>query len=142
MRLPQDFLDKMNDNTLYNSIGIRIELAENGTAKSRLQPRPEMCWPTPGQPHGGIIFTFMDTTMAWAGLSLVNSGNHCATINLDIQFTRPARGELFKCSAFTTMKKGRTIFMRAEIRNTEDEILALGQGTFREVKMDVNQQSS
>ena len=141
MKLTQDFLDQMNDNSLYNSIGIRIELAENGKARSRLEPSGEMCWPSPGQPHGGIIFTLMDTTMAWAGLSLVNPGNHCMTINLDIQYTRPARGNLFTCSAFTTMKTGRNIFLRAEIRNPEDELLALGQGTFRVVKMDTVSQS-
>jgi len=134
MEITQDFMDQTNDNVLYNAVGIRIEQAGNGRARSRLEPRAEMCWPFPGQPHGGVIFTLMDTTMAWAGISLLDPGSNCTTINLDIQYTRPAMGSLFTCSAFTTMRTGRTIFLRAEIRNSDNEILALGQGTFRAVK--------
>ena len=35
--------------------------------RETMTPAAAVCWPTPGQPHGGILFTVMDTTMAFVG---------------------------------------------------------------------------
>ena len=139
MEITQEILERLNDNTLYNTVGIRVEEAENGTAHARLKPNAEMCWPFPGQPHGGVLFTLMDTTMAWAVFSQVDPVYSCATISLEIQFTHPARGNAFTCSARTTHRTGRLIFLRGEIHDAQGQILAMGQGTFRIIKFDMMQ---
>ncbi|MCP4664889.1 MAG: PaaI family thioesterase, partial [Deltaproteobacteria bacterium] len=109
----------------------------DGAARSRLAPDPKVCWPFPGQPHGGVLFTFMDTTMAWAVFSEVIPDYNCATISLDIQYTLPAKGKRFTCSARVIHRTGRTSFARADIRDEEDRLLALGQGTFRIIESDI-----
>jgi uncharacterized protein (TIGR00369 family) len=137
MEITPAVLDQMNANSLYHALGIQIEAARDGKAKSRLQPNPNMCWPYPKQPHGGVLFTLMDTTMAWAVLSQLDSGLNCTTVNLDIHYTLPAKGKLFTCSAWSAHKTGRTSFVRADIRDARNELVAMGQATFRILPVDL-----
>lgn len=125
-------LDQTNDNRLYHVLGLRLLQIENGDAQSVLEPTEDLCWPFEGQPHGGVLFTQMDTTMATAVMTAgeVVAAN-CATISMDIQYTRPARGRRFTCEVWTTHATGRTGFARGEIRDEKGEIVAIAQGTFR-----------
>ena len=132
----EKFLTWLNANSLYRTVGITVEGASRGTARARLESTPALCWPFAGQPHGGILFAFMDTTMACAILPERELGFSCSTINSDIQYTAPAKGKRFTCEAHTTHKTGRMSFVRAEIYDEEGTLLAAGQATFRIVKDD------
>ncbi len=134
MGLSQEILGRINDNPLYYALGIQMEEAGEGRALSRLVPTPQACWPSAGQPHGGVLYTLMDTTMAWAVFSQLDPQYTCATINVDIQYTLPAKGDLFTCSAQTTHRTGRLCFVRAEINGLNRGPFAMGQGTFRIIK--------
>jgi uncharacterized protein (TIGR00369 family) len=134
MLVTSEYIDKMNANPLYNTLGICVEDAQDGKAKARLQPRDNICWPFAGQPHGGVLFTFMDTTMAWAVLSQVDDGYNCTTVNLNIHYTMPAIGDYFVCSAWTQHRSGWTSFVRADIHDAEGKIVAMGQASFRIIK--------
>jgi uncharacterized protein (TIGR00369 family) len=142
MDLTQEILDRLNNNSLYHTIGIRIEKARSGQAISKLNPTTEVCWPSPGQPHGGILFTLLDTTMAWAVLSALEPGYSCTTVDLNIQYTQPARGDSFSCIASLVHKTGRTAFVRGEIRDLTGQVTALAQGSFRIIKGDLVQEPS
>jgi uncharacterized protein (TIGR00369 family) len=131
MKITQKNIEQMNNNPLYRALGIRVVEAGEVRAVSILEPVAEVCWPFPGQPNGGILFTMMDTTTAWTILLQINAGYNCETIHLDIQYTAPARGKSFTCSAWITHRTNRLCFVRAEIHNPEDQLLAMGQGTFR-----------
>jgi len=137
MLFTEQTISQVNDNPLYNALGIRIEKAAGGQARSRLEPSPEVCWPFPGQPHGGILFTLMDTTMAWAVLSQLPPGYSCSTINLDIHYTRPAKGNLFYCAAEISHQTTRYSFVRAEIHDADGKLTALGQATFAIIEMEI-----
>ena len=137
MQITTAILDQMNTNSLYQAVGIQIESAGGGKAQSRLQTNPDLCWPFPQQPHGGVLFTLMDTTMAWAVLSQLDSGLNCTTVNLDIHYTLPAKGKFFVCSAWSTHKTGRTSFVRADIHNSKNELVSMGQATFRIIPVDL-----
>ena len=137
MLLSEQTISQMNENPLYNTLGIRLEKAADGQARSRLEPKPEVCWPFPGQPHGGIVFTLIDTTMAWAVLTQVNPGHSCSTVNLDIHYTRPARGSVFHCEAQISHQTTRYSFVRAEVHDSDGKLVALGQATFAVIEMEV-----
>ena len=137
MEITKTILDEMNTNSLYQTFGIRILAASGGRAKSRLEPNSDLCWPFPGQPHGGVLFTLMDTTMAWAVWSQLDAGLNCTTVNIDIHYTMPAKGNIFKCSAWSAHKTGRTSFVRAEIFDGKDHMVAMGQATFRIIPVDL-----
>ena len=137
MEYNRAFLDQINSNPLYTAMGIQVEDVKNGNARSSLRPKPEICWPFPQQPHGGVLFTLMDTTMAWAIVSQLDSGYNCTTVHLDIQFILPARGDLFTCIAWTTHRTGRMSFVRADVHDPHKNLLASGQATFRVIQMDL-----
>lgn len=134
MEIPAETIARYNDNPLYRTIGIRLEEVVDGRARATLAPSAAVCWPTPGQPHGGILFTIMDTTMAFAALSTADHDSGCATVDCSIQYPAPATHGPFVCQAVTTRKAGRTVFIRAEILDARDALVAIAQATFRIIK--------
>ena len=134
MEISGSDLQQLNDNPLYQTLGIRLEEARDGKARSCLIPNPNVCWPFPGQVHGGILATVMDTTMAWAVFSKLERSLTCPTINLDIQYIHPAKQPPLYCHAETSQYTRRLGFARSEIRSADGQILAAGQATFRIVR--------
>jgi len=137
MEFTAKILNQMNANSLYRTLGIRVDAASNGKAQSYLKPNAAVCWPFAEQPHGGVLFTMMDTTMAWAVWSLLDEGYNCATINLDIHYTKPAKSDAFLCKAWSTHKTHRSSFVRADIYDQNNDLVAMGQATFRIIKVDL-----
>jgi uncharacterized protein (TIGR00369 family) len=134
MEISRTDLQRLNDNPLYHTVGLRVEEAFDGKARSCLTPNPNVCWPFPGQVHGGILATVMDTTMAWAVFSKLEENLNCTTINLDIQYIHPAKQPPLYCSAETSQYTRRLCFVRSEIRNADGQILAAAQATFRIIR--------
>lgn len=134
MEFSSEEMTRLNDNSLYQALGIVVEEAKEGKALAKLRPLPAFCWPSEGQPHGGVLFTLMDTTMAWAVLTGLEHGHNCATINLDIQYTKRAGGDIFTCQAWITYKATRIVYVRADILDAEGQLVATGQGTFKAIK--------
>ncbi|MBI5582874.1 MAG: PaaI family thioesterase [Deltaproteobacteria bacterium] len=136
MDITPDRIEQFNRNLLYKTVGIELEWVGNGRAESRLSPPPQVCWPFPDQPHGGMLFTIMDTTMAWAVQSRLETGASCTTIDLTIQYLAPAKEGPFTCRAETTHQTRHLAFVRADILDARNRPLASGQGTFRIIKFD------
>ncbi len=137
MDMTEKILDQINGNPLYQVMGIRVQEARAGKARSRLEPKSAVCWPFSEQPHGGVLFTLMDTTMAWAVWSQLDAGYSCTTVNLDIHYTMPAKSDAFLCAAWSTHKTGRISFVRADILNSKGQLVAMGQGAFRIISVDL-----
>lgn len=125
---------RLNDNPLYHALGVRLERCAAGSARSTLEPAAAARWPSPDSPHGGVLFTVVDTTMAWAAMSLAAAGESVATVDCSIQYPAPALRGPFTCDAATVRRTGRTVFVRAEIVDDHGEAVALGQGTFRIIR--------
>ena len=137
MEITSADMEQFNKNPLYLALGIRVLEAKGGAARSQLEPTEEVCWPFAGQPHGGIIYTLVDTTMAWAILTRLEQGYNCATIHMDIQYTSPAKGQRFTCASKTVFQTGRLHFMQAEVRDADERLVAMAQGTFRVIKAEM-----
>jgi uncharacterized protein (TIGR00369 family) len=131
MRYTDDDIAGFNQGPLYRTLGIRLLSCSEGRARSVLAPTPEVCWPTPGQPHGGILFTVLDTTMAFAAISSSAQAVGCATVDCSIQYPAPAREGPFECHVATVHGGGRTVFVRAELLDAKGVPVALAQATFR-----------
>jgi uncharacterized protein (TIGR00369 family) len=134
MNISSEEIAQINENQLYLTTGIKAVSAEDGRAVSELKPPGNVCWPFSGQPHGGILFTQMDTTMAWAVFSLAAQGTNCSTVNLEIQYPQPAKGPAFTCEAQVLHRTGRSCFVRGESRDEDGNLVAMGQATFRIIK--------
>lgn len=134
MEFSADTLARLNDNPLYLALGIRLDACGGGKARATLAPTAHACWPSPDSPHGGVLFTVIDTTMAWAAMALAGPGESVATVDCSIQYPAPATHGPFTCQAACVSRTGRTVFMRAEMADTRGGAVALGQGTFRIIR--------
>ncbi len=135
MIITAELLERLNDNSLYRTIGLHVDEADQGQARSTLRPNPDLCWPFAAQPHGGVLFTQMDTTMAWAVISTAEPNQNCVTIDLSIQYTAAAQGVFFNCQARVVHRTSRLVYLRAEVTDPQGRITAAGQGTFRVVNL-------
>jgi len=93
--------------------------------------------------HGGVISSVLDMAggivimthafMKNSDKSIAELGQilgHCSTVDLQISFLRPGRGETFTASA-TLLKSGSKIsFTRMELINDQNELIATGNGTY------------
>jgi uncharacterized protein (TIGR00369 family) len=131
MTFSDEKLLELNGNPFYDAVGIRLERVGEGSAEAVLEPKHEMCWPSAGRPHGGVLFTVLDTTMAFAAISNGVEGSGCATVDCNIQYTAPADHGPFVCRVATTSKNARTIFIRGEVLDSRGVVVALAQATFR-----------
>jgi uncharacterized protein (TIGR00369 family) len=122
---------ELNENSLYKAVGIRLKQVADGAGESVLDPLPAMCWPNEGRAHGGVLFTLLDTTMAFAAISNGAEGSGCATVDCNIQYTAPADHGPFSCRVATMSKTTRTVFVRGEVLDRHGMVVALAQGTFR-----------
>ena len=135
VRSPRDRLTALNANPLYRTLGIHVEEAQRGIARASLKPPANVCWPFPGQPHGGVLCALLDTTMAWAVFSELKSDQNCATVHLGMEYLQPARGRRFSCMAWNVHRTGRLSFVRGEVRDHGGDLLLIGQATFRIIRM-------
>ena len=124
-------LGDINGSRMYRTMGIRIFEVSGETAVSELQPAHEMCWPIRGQPHGGVLFTQMDTTMATAAIAGHPQVRDSATISLQIQYLAPATAAPFTCRAEVLKRGGRICFIDARTTSADGTLVATAHGSFR-----------
>ena len=124
-------LEAINDNPLYHALGIRLLERGETTVTSEMRPPPPMCWPEANQPHGGVLFTQLDTTMATAAMTGPHLHYATSTVDLSIQYLAPAAGPVFYCLATVQRRGNKLCFIRGETRNESGDVVALGQGSFR-----------
>jgi uncharacterized protein (TIGR00369 family) len=135
MEFSHEDITGSNRSSLYQTLGIEVLEAAQGRARSVLRPKPAVCWPFAEQPHGGILFTLMDTTMAWAVLTLVERGQNCATISMEVQYTQRALGGEFICEGWVSFRAGRMAYTRADVKNSAGGLFATAQAAFRVIRV-------
>ncbi len=124
-------LEEINDNAFYKALGLALTDRTETSVSSQMRPTSQMCWPSPGQPHGGVLFCQLDTTMATAVMTGAHLEAQCSTVDLSVQYLAPALGPVFHCLA-TVQRRGRRLtFIRGQIEDDNGETIAVAQGTFR-----------
>ena len=109
-----------------------VELVEGdgaaGTATVRLPFKAEFQRsPDSAQIHGGVIAALADIAGDYA--LAVSLGGGVPTIDLRIDYLRPAEGELTAIAR--TVKKGRTIgIVDVEIKDAAGRLIAVGRGAY------------
>ncbi len=107
------------------ALGIRIEIPRTGEAIARMTVREDMvngfdvC-------HGGLLFTLADTAFAFA-CNAYDDLTFAAAASID--FLRPARlGDALRALAREDYRGSKSGFYTVEIRNQDDEIVAVFRG--------------
>jgi len=123
-------LAAINRNRMYAAMGIRLTDTSPSHAVSELTATAPMCWPLPTQPHGGVLFTQMDTTMATAALAGEGVAE-ATTMTLNIHYLAPAASERLVCTASVVRRGARICFIHGETVTEQGVVVCAAQGSFR-----------
>jgi uncharacterized protein (TIGR00369 family) len=85
----------------------------------------------PGFIHGGVIATVLDEAMSKVSRF---RGIRAVTAELVVEYIMPVSvNEDLEVEAYELEKKGRVLRYASEIRNNQNEVLAVGRGRFVEI---------
>ena len=121
----------MDSAPMIRFLGMRVDAvdASNGLASFTLPMRAELARAAQSdQFHGGAIAMLVDTAGDFAVGAML--GGAVPTINLRVDFLRPAAGEKLLAEA-QVRRLGRTIgVVDVDVRDGEARLVAVGRGTY------------
>ena len=103
--------------------------AEKGTIKVRFEPRPEFVNPF-GKVHGGMLSAMLDETMAPCAQVVLGADQLAATLELKVNFLRPAGLGTLVGRARVVHRGRSAAFVEGELRTPEDALIATASATF------------
>lgn len=136
--MPIDETRTADDDGLYalderipfgNLLGIGMRVDDDATAVAALDVRPEHR-NSNGVAHGGIAYSLVDTAMGAATMASLGRGARCATIDIQIRYTRPAFGDRLVTTAVPVKTGSRVVHLSAEVHDENEELVAYATGSF------------
>lgn len=134
-----------NEQIPFNKVlGIKVDSMSSELVSASFQTRDELLGHYARRMlHGGVISSVIDIT---GGLSAVMSikedttdenpktrremADRVSTIDLRVDFLRPATGERFIAKAYPLRTGKRIAVIRTELRNEQDSLVAVGTSTY------------
>jgi len=110
-------------------IGFQITARGEGRCTSELTAEEPHLNPN-GVVHGAVLYALADTGMGGALTSVLDEGLLCSTIEIKINYFRPARPGRLRCETRVVYKGSRTGALESEIFDDESRLLARATGTF------------
>lgn len=139
----RDLFHNIEDLIPFNRyLGIHAESIDDRGAVVHLDMRDELIGNFQhGILHGGVISATLDVVGGMAAMatavlredSLEDSMQRLrptSTIDLRVDYLRPGAGKRFTARGYTLRAGSRVAVTRMELRNEEDELLAVGTGTY------------
>ena len=111
-------------------LGMDVELMEEGTVQIALTTRPDFA-NTPGDVHGGICATLLDTVTGCAVHTTLEAGVGYSTLENKVTYTRtvPTSGSRLTAVGKTIHVGRRTATAEGEVRGEEWRLVAHGTTT-------------
>jgi uncharacterized protein (TIGR00369 family) len=125
----------MSENTSFAEwVGTELLSTEEGRAVARLQAE-EWHLNAMGAVHGGLLSTLIDVSMAEALTTIAEEGEQPVTIQLTVNYMKPAKPGTLTSTAEVRMGGERVTIVEAEVvqEGEDDEIVALATGTYAPV---------
>lgn len=124
----QEIEQKLLNGPFHQWLGLRVVSAEEGELVLKATFREE--WvvnPAGGYIHGGILATLVDLAADWALVAWTGKG--VPTLNLHVDYHRPARGDLTVKAR--VIKRGKLASSaEAWVYDSEDRLVASGRGLY------------
>jgi uncharacterized protein (TIGR00369 family) len=116
--------------SLLELLGIRLQ--QLGAGRGRLEMAvAARHLRTLGILHGGVTATLLDTAMGMASGTTAPPDHYVVTIQLNVNFIRPAwEGELLTATGEVLHAGRQTAVARGELRTADGVLVATGSGTF------------
>ena len=114
-------------------VGMEIDHVEEGLSRCSMVAASQH-WNPFGTVHGGILCDLTDLTMGMAFMTTLGEGEGLATIELKINFFRPAKTGLLRAEA-KVMHRGRsTGFVECEVVDEAGKLVVKASSTCMVVK--------
>jgi len=108
--------------------GAELKFAEEGEAELELHVRPYHLQHL-GFIHGGVISTLMDNTGWYAAVSNLDDGYTAVTMEIKINYLKPASGKHLLATAKVKRQGRKTSFVIIELHD-EGKLVAFATGTY------------
>jgi len=113
---------------LGDVLGIVAELREPGYSRMRLTIDPAFFNPN-GVLHGGVVYTLVDYGMGGAVQAGLPEGEHCATIEVKINYLAGVREGTLTAET-SVVKQGRNIaFLESKVTDDQGRLVATASGS-------------
>ena len=113
----------------WDYIGMEEQLIEKGYAELRINITPNL-HQRRGSVHGGVLATLIDGAVGSAVRSTLSEDQASATVELKINYFRPAKGDYLIAKA-KLIQRGKTIAVgQAEIIDSDERVVAMGTATY------------
>lgn len=113
----------------YRHLELALEKLAEGACVVRLPYQPHLC-NSKGDVHGGVIASLLDITLSQAVRSQHGSSASVATVNLNVSFFSPARGEL--TGRGRLVRGGKTLaFAEGEVTDAGGSTVSRATATYR-----------
>lgn len=113
-------------------LGMELVEMKAGEATVRLPMRDELRQPH-GLLHGGATASVIDTAMAFAVVSVLQSGEKASTVDLTVHYLRPVMEDAIVCRAKVVRAGRRLLTVSAEAENVEGKLIATALSTYSKV---------
>jgi acyl-CoA thioesterase len=122
-------VDETKDFPLKRFLGMEIDSARSGQARAHVRIGPDHLNPF-GAAHGAVVFAMIDTSMGRAATTVLEEGQLCATIDVQVRFIRPIRGGEARADTRIIHRGRRIIHLESKVTDADGRLLATGTGTF------------
>ncbi len=113
-------------------VGMELVEIQTGKAAIRLKMRDALRQPH-GLLHGGATASVIDTTTAFAVVSVLADGEKASTVDLTVHYLRPVfEGEIL-CTARIVRAGKRLLTVSAEVVSGEGKMIATALSTYSKV---------
>jgi len=121
----------IEQNAFVKALGMTLKIHDEGVVSYSLTINSNHL-ATPGFVHGGVLTTLLDATMGAGALTLVaDNGQVVSTIEMQTNFISSGRIDDELIATSKLVRKGKkVIFMQAEIRNYQNQLIAIANGSF------------
>ena len=123
-----EFQALLDEVELHRIVGLVVESWDGGEIAFSFAPPAGVRDPRTGGVHGGVLATAIDTAAGFA--ATLASGYDIATVDLRIDYIRPALDPEFRVVGRTIRSGSRFGWAEATVSTLEDRAVALGRGTF------------
>lgn len=118
----------MHAHPFADHIALRMAGQAPGHSRCELAVAPEHLNPH-GVVHGAVLFALADTGMGAALYPTLAEGESCATIEIKINFFRPAAAGTLQCET-RLVNRGRTVANLESTVTLDGKVLASANGNF------------
>lgn len=80
--------------------------------------------------HGGVVFTMVDTSMGAATMSVLEDGNYCSTIEIQVRYLRPVLNGTLVVETRVVKPGRRIVHLESRATDQQGRLVATATGSY------------